>query len=255
MPISSTGHLILASHLLKLEQDDFLKSFEIAIQLGAILSVVVLYFKKFLLNKEIVKRIIVAFIPTALVGFLFYNLIKNVFLSSTVLVLWSLLLGGIALIIFEFWYPGSRSSRGLTADKTRTSLRGKLEQNDVRFISYTHCFIIGLFQAVSVIPGVSRAGATILGGLWLGIPRKTTVEFSFLLALPTMAGATGLDLFKNASIFSYDQLGILAVGFIVSFITAILAIKFLLSFVQKHTFISFGIYRIILAIVFFTLFL
>src|SRR3989344_3103895 len=104
LPVSSTGHLILSSYLLKLEQSDFLTSFQIAIQLGAILSVVVLYFKKFLLNTEVIKRIAVAFLPTAVVGFLFYSLIRNVLLSSAVLVLWSLLLGGIALIIFELWY-------------------------------------------------------------------------------------------------------------------------------------------------------
>ncbi len=239
LPISSTGHLILMSDLLKLEQDNFLKSFEIAIQLGAILSVVVLYFKKFLLNAEVIKRIIIAFLPAAVVGFLFFDLIKNVFLDSTNMVLWSLLLGGVTLIIFELWYK----------DKEKT------EERSVETLSYSHSFFIGLFQAIAVIPGVSRAGATILGGLWLGIPRRTIVEFSFLLALPTMAGATGLDLLKNASSFSYDQLEILAIGFIASFIVAIIAIKFLLSFIQKHTFIYFGIYRIILAVAFLLFFI
>lgn len=239
LPISSTGHLILSGRLLKVPSSDFLKSFEIAIQLGAILSVVVLYLKKFLLNWEVIKRIVVAFAPTAVVGFVMYGFIKNVLLNSTVLVLWSLLLGGIALILFEFWYKS----------------REKTEERSVQTLSYLHCFLIGLFQAIAVIPGVSRAGATILGGLWLGVPRKTIVELSFLIALPTMAGATGLDLLKNVSGLSYDQFGVLAVGFVVSFITAVLAIKFLLSFIQKHTFVSFGIYRIILAIVFFLLFI
>jgi len=233
LPISSTGHLILASHVLKLAQSDFLKSFEIAIQLGAILSVIVLYFKRFLLNTEVIKRIAVAFLPTAVIGFLLYGFIKNVLLGSMATVLWSLFLGGIALIVFEFWYRSKEPTN----------------EKDIAGISYRHSFFIGLFQAISIIPGVSRAGATILGGLWLGIPRKTIVEFSFFLALPTMAGATGLDLIKNISNFSYDQFGILAAGFVVSFITAVLAIKFLLSFIQNHTFISFGVYRIILAIV------
>jgi len=239
LPISSTGHLVLVSHLLKIEPSDFLKSFEIAIQLGAILSVVVIYFKKFLLDLEIIKRIAVAFLPTAVIGFLLYGFIKNILLSSTNLILWALLLGGIALIIFEFWYESKE----------------KTEERSIQALSYTHCFFIGLFQAIAVIPGVSRSGATILGGLWLGAPRKTIVEFSFLLALPTMAGATGLDLLKNASGFSYDQFGVLVIGFIASFITGALAIKFLLSFIQKHTFVSFGVYRIILAIVFFYFFL
>ena len=199
----------------------------------------VLYFKNFLLNAEVIKRIIIAFLPAAVVGFLFFDLIKNVFLDSTNMVLWSLLLGGVTLIIFELWYK----------DKEKT------EERSVETLSYSHSFFIGLFQAIAVIPGVSRAGATILGGLWLGIPRRTIVEFSFLLALPTMAGATGLDLLKNASSFSYDQLEILAIGFIASFIVAIIAIKFLLSFIQKHTFIYFGIYRIILAVAFLLFFI
>jgi len=240
LPVSSTGHLILSSHLLKLEQSDFLKSFEIAIQLGAILSVMVLYFKRFLLNTEVIKRIAVAFLPTAIVGFTLYGFIKNVLLGSELTVLWALLLGGVALVVFELWY-------------SKTAL--KLNVQNSLLLSYRHCFFIGLFQALAVVPGVSRAGATILGGLWLGVPRKTIVEFSFLLALPTMAGATGLDLLKNASSFSYDQFGVLLVGFAVSFVTAVLAIKFLLSFVQKHTFMSFGVYRIILAVVFFILFM
>jgi len=239
LPISSTGHLILSSYLLKLEQSDFLKSFEIIIQLGAILSVVVFYFKKFLLKTEAIKRIIVASIPTAVVGFTLYGFVKNNLLSNHGVVLWALLLGGIALIVFELWYKGKE----------------KAEEKSVLSLSYPHCFLIGLFQSIAIIPGVSRAGATILGGLFLGIPRKTIVEFSFLLAIPTIAGAAGLDLVTNASSFSYDQFGILVIGFVVSFITALIAIKLLLAFIQKHTFISFGIYRIIIAIVFFALFL
>ena len=239
LPISSTGHLVLSSHLLKLEQSDFLKSFEIAIQLGAILSVVVLYFKRFFLNFEVVKRVVVAFIPTAVIGFLLYGFIKSILLESEATVLWSLLLGGIALIIFEFWY-------------SKTAL--KINVQNSLLLSYRHCFFIGLFQALAVIPGVSRAGATILGGLWLGIPRKTIIEFSFLLALPTMAGATGLDLIKNISSFSYDQFGILVIGFVTAFIASVFAVKFMLSFIQRHTFVSFGIYRIVLAVAFFLFF-
>jgi len=234
LPISSTGHLVLTSYLLKLEQSNFLKSFEIAIQLGAIFGVVALYFKRFLLNPDVIKKIIVAFLPTAVIGFLFYGLIKNIFLGSESLVVWSLFFGGLALIVFEFWYRG----------------RERTGEIDVDSVSYKQCFIIGLFQAISVIPGVSRAGATILGGLWLGIPRKTIVEFSFLLAIPTMAGATGLDLIKNFSSFSDGQTTIMAVGFAISLATALISIKFLLHFIQKNTFVPFGIYRIILAVVF-----
>ncbi|MEK7138630.1 MAG: undecaprenyl-diphosphate phosphatase, partial [Patescibacteria group bacterium] len=126
----------------------------------------------------------------------------------------------------------------------------KINSNNSLLLSYRQSFLIGLFQAISVIPGVSRAGATILGGLWLGISRRTIVEFSFLLAVPTMAGATGLDLIRNLSSFSINQINFLIAGFIISFLTAIVSIKFLIHFIQKNTFIPFGVYRIILAIAF-----
>jgi undecaprenyl-diphosphatase len=123
--------------------------------------------------------------------------------------------------------------------------------DNVAKLPYKTAFFVGLFQSIAMIPGVSRSGATILGGLFLGIKRKTIVEFSFLLAVPTMAAATGLDLLKNASSFSIDQVGVLSVGFITAFAVALVAIRFLLQFVQTRTFISFGIYRIIVALLFF----
>jgi len=234
LPISSTGHLILTAHLLKLEQTEFLKSFEIAIQLGAILSVLVLYGKRVAFDSKIVKRVSAAFIPTAIIGFIFYKIIKKVLLSSNHVVLGSLLLGGIFLIIFELLHREKENA---------------LE--DMSSISYPQAFMIGIFQSVAIIPGVSRAAATIIGGLVLGLKRKTIVEFSFLLAVPTMGAAVALDLIKSASIFTGENLLFLAVGFLVSFIVALLSIKFLLGFIKKHNFIPFGIYRIILALLFF----
>ncbi|MBI2356359.1 MAG: undecaprenyl-diphosphatase UppP [Candidatus Doudnabacteria bacterium] len=233
LPISSTGHLILSSKLLGLGQTEFLKSFEIAIQLGAILSVVVLYWRSFFVSLETLKRILAAFIPTALIGALLYNIVKGFLLSNEQVVLWSLLLGGIALILFEYWHK----------EKPDAS-------EDIASMPYKTAALIGLAQSVAIIPGVSRAAATILGGLLLNLKRKTIVEFSFLLAVPTMAAATGLDLYKSTGQFSLDQFEVLAVGFIVSFLVAMGAIKFLLSFIQKHSFVSFGIYRIIVALVF-----
>jgi undecaprenyl-diphosphatase len=134
-------------------------------------------------------------------------------------------------------------------------LQRGIEGDFVENISYKKCLFIGLFQSIAMIPGVSRSAATILGGLFLGIKRQTIVEFSFLLAVPTMLAATGLDLIKSANQFSLGQWNFLAVGFFVSFVVAILSIKFLLSFVKKRSFISFGIYRIIIAVVFFALFI
>lgn len=233
LPISSTAHLILTARLLGLEQTEFLKSFEIAIQLGAILSVVVLYWRSFLIRGEELKRVICAFIPTALVGLLLYKLIKQYLMEDLNIVLGSLFVGGIILIFFEKW--------GKAREKSVDSIRQ---------ISYRQAFLIGLCQALAVIPGVSRSAATIIGGVWLGVGRKTAVEFSFLLAVPTIAAATGLDILKNAESFSGGQLGTLMIGFLASFAVAFVCIKGFLVFIQKHSFVSFGIYRIALASLF-----
>jgi undecaprenyl-diphosphatase len=231
LPISSTGHLILASHLLGLKHTDFLKSFEIAIQVGAILSVVVLYWRKLLVNPAVMKRVALAFLPTGLIGLTLYPIIKTYLMGSPSVVLWALAAGGLFLIVFEYRHREKEDAVASTEE-----------------ISYKQALIIGLFQAIAVIPGVSRSASTIIGGLVLGLKRKTIVEFSFLLAVPTMAAATGYDLLKNASQFSLDQLQFLAVGFVVSFIVALASIKFLLRFIQTHTFIPFGIYRIALVL-------
>lgn len=233
LPISSTGHLILASRLMDLTQTEFLKSFEIIIQLGSILAVAVLYWKLFL-RQEIIKKLIAAFLPTALIGLPVYGLFKKYLLGNETIVLWALVLGGVALIVFELIH------------KERSDA-----PEDLSAISYKNCFLIGLCQAVAIVPGVSRSAATILGGLSLGLKRRTIVEFSFLLAVPTMLSATGWDLIKSAHSFSGQNLGLLAVGFILAFIVALLAIKFLIAFIKKHSFVPFGLYRIALALLFY----
>lgn len=232
LPISSTGHLILASRLLGLPQTDFQKSFEIAIQLGAIASVIVLYWRQFLVP-AVLGRVIAAFIPTGLIGFALYHVVKTYLFGSDTVVLWALGLGGVALIVFELLHKESDDAVA-----------------DVTAIPYSKAVAIGLFQSLSIVPGVSRAGATIVGGLILGLSRSTIVEFSFLLAVPTMLAATGYDLLKNASSFAPQQFGVLAAGFISSFLVALLSIKFLLAFVRTRTFIPFGIYRIGVALAF-----
>jgi len=232
LPISSTGHLILAGKLLGLADSDFVKSFEIIIQLGAILAVVVLYWKK-LWNWELIKKLIVAFVPTGIIGLALYKIVKTYLLGNEIVVLWALFLGGVALIVFEMWHQEK-----------------ELDVAEMKDISYKQAVSLGLFQSISIIPGVSRSAATIVGGLWLGLKRQTIVEFSFLLAVPTMLSATGLDLVKNYQSFSGAQFSVLSVGFLVSFVMAIVSIKFLLDFIRQHNFVSFGIYRIIIALVF-----
>jgi len=232
LPISSTGHLILASWALGVPQTAFHKSFEIIIQLGAIAAVLVLYWRSFL-NLEIVKRLAVAFIPTGIIGLLLYQPIKTYLIGNEAVVLWALVLGGIALIVFELVHKEQESATA-----------------DISAVSYKQSLLIGLFQSVAMIPGVSRSGASILGGLIAGLRRTTIVEFSFLLAVPTMLAAVGLDLLKSASSFSESNVVTLAIGFSTAFVVALLAIKFLLRFVQTHTFIPFGIYRIVVAVAF-----
>ena len=231
LPISSTGHLMLTAKLLQISQTEFIKSFEIAIQLGAVLSVVFLYRDRLTKSWEIWKRLLVAFMPAALIGVLLYKTIKRSLLGNNEVVLWSLFIGGLFLIIFEFLYREKKDA-----------------VEELSSISYLQALIIGLFQSVAMIPGVSRAAATIIGGLAVGLKRKTIVEFSFLLAVPTMLAATALDLFKSAQVFKPGQFVSLGLGFVVSFLVAIIAIKFLLAFIKRHSFISFGIYRIIIAL-------
>jgi undecaprenyl-diphosphatase len=233
LPISSTGHLMLTAHLMGLSQTEFLKTFEIVIQFGAILSVVVLYWKTLLINFEVLKRVVLAFLPTAVLGLLFYKIIKQFLMGSNQVVLWSMFIGGICLIGFELLHKEKDDA-----------------VEDISTIPYRTLLLIGLFQSVAMIPGVSRSAATIVGGLVLGLKRKTIVEFSFLLAVPTMLAATALDLMKNASQFSVAQINFLSVGFILSFVFALVSVKFLLNFIKHHSFISFGVYRIILALSF-----
>ena len=235
LPVSSTAHLILTTNLLHLQETEFVKSFQIIIQLGAILSVVVLYWKKFW-NIEVLMKLAVAFFPTGIIGLTVYKLVKGYLLGNLRVVLASLLIGGIALIIFERF--------------------NKQEESEIDFseISYKRAFLIGLFQTIAVIPGVSRSAATIVGGSLIGVRKRTIVEFSFMLAVPTMLAASLLDLYKSHSAIA-ENVPALGVGFVVSFITAIIAIKSFLAYLKKRDFTFFGWYRIALAVVYFFLFL
>ncbi len=234
LPISSTGHLILTSTLLGIEHTEFVKTFEIAIQFGAILSVVALYWRSFL-NVEILKRLAAAFLPTAIIGLALYSFIKTYLLGNELVVVAALALGGVALIMFELLYKAG--------DETK---------NSITDLTYTQAVFIGLFQSLAVIPGVSRSAATIVGGLLTsGLSRVAIVEFSFLLAVPVMLSATGLDLLKTSAAFTSQEWLALAVGFVVSFFVALASIVWLLKYVRTHTFISFGIYRILIAALFF----
>jgi undecaprenyl-diphosphatase len=236
IPVSSTGHLILASELLGYDAAQW-SVFNVVIQLGAILAVIVLYWRTFwavlvglIGNKpeswRFVRNVLVAFIPSAVLGFIFIDRIEAL-LESAKVVAWALLIGGIAMLVIE-----------------KTAPQGT--EKGVADISLGKAIGVGLIQCLSMIPGVSRSGATILGGLSLGIERRTAAEFSFFLAIPTMLGASVLDLAKHgAALTPADALAI-AVGFITAFVTGIVFVKFLIRFVARHTLRVFAWYRIAL---------
>ena len=235
LPISSTAHMILTSHALGIENQPFVKSFEIIIQLGAILAVVALYWRR-LLDVALLRTLVIAFVPTGVIGLTLYKAIKGYLLGNIPVVLASLVIGGVVLILFD---------RGRPADDAPV---------DFSAITPRKALLIGLFQSLAVVPGVSRSAATIVGGSLLGVPRRTIVEFSFLLAIPTMAAATGLDLYKGYRDLA-GNFDVLAVGFVVSFATALLAVRTFLNYIKRRSFAAFGWYRIALAVLYGVVFL
>jgi len=232
LPVSSTGHMILASAAMNIHEEEFVKTFEIFIQLGAILAIALMYIKRFFQGINIYLKLLAAFIPTAIIGLLAYDYIKA-YLFNPIVVSVSLIVGGIILIF---------------VDKKVVNTETKVAE--VEDMSYKNAFFIGLFQCLSMVPGTSRAAATIIGGVFNGLDKKQATEFSFLLAVPTMMAASGYDLLKTDLVFTNDQLLMLAIGTVVAFITAWFAVKVFLKFVSKNGFTAFGYYRIALGILF-----
>lgn len=229
LPISSTGHMIIASSFFGIAHDDFTKLFTVVIQLGAILSVVVLYFKRFFQTLDFYFKLFVAFLPAVVFGLLFSKKI-DALLENPITVAISLVLGGIILLKVDDWFAPKEEAQ--TTDD----------------ISYVTALKIGLFQCLAMIPGVSRSGASIIGGMSQKLSRTTAAEFSFFLAVPTMLGATVkkcYDYYKDGFVLSHDQINFLIIGNVVAFIVAMLAIKSFIGYLSKHGFKMFGYYRII----------
>lgn len=232
LPISSTGHMIIASSLMGIAEEDFTKTFTVSIQFGAILSVVMLYWKRFVQSIDFYKKLLVAFIPAAVIGKLLDNFIDSI-LGNVYVVAYMLLLGGVFLLFIDFLIKENK-------DENSTA------------ISYKTAFKIGLFQCIAMIPGVSRSAATIVGGLMQNLNRKTAAEFSFFLAVPTMFAATVYKLYKfykTGIAVEPNQITMLIVGNVVAFIVAALAIKSFIGFLQKHGLQAFGYYRILVGII------
>lgn len=233
LPISSTGHLILAQDALGFSMASA-KMFTIVIQLGAILAICWLYRQKlfdvvFHLHERksqfFALRLLIAFLPAAIVGVLFHSAIEDYLFSPTTVAI-MLVIGGVIIWVIEKYKPAPTT-------------------HDIDDMTFKQAFLIGCFQAVSVIPGTSRSGATIMGGLLLKLDRKIAAEFSFFLAIPVMIGATAYSLYKYRDILTLDEIWIILAGFIMSFLGGLVAVKFLIKFVSNHSFIPFAIYRIL----------
>jgi len=232
LPLSSTGHMILASSIMNIPEDAFVKTFEISIQIGAIMAIVLLYTKRYLKEFSIYVKLGIAFLPTGIIGFIAYPYIKT-YLFNPIIVTVSLILGGIILILIDKKLNKQESS-SITIEN----------------ISYKNAFFIGLFQSVSMIPGVSRAAATIIGGIFNGFNKKHAIEFSYLLAVPTMFVASGYDLYKTSVVFSGHEIFLICLGLVIAFVTALIAVKVFVGFVENYGFKYFGYYRIIIGILF-----
>lgn len=232
LPVSSTGHMIIASSFMGIASDPFVKLFTIAIQLGAILSVLVLYFKRFFKSINFYIKLLVAFIPAAVFGLLLSKKIDEL-LESPMAVGISLLVGGVILLFVDKWF-------------------NKPTIHEEEEINYLTALKIGFFQCIAMIPGVSRSGATIIGGMTQKLSRKLAAEFSFFLAVPTMFAATGkklFDFYKEGNTITHEQVNLLVIGNVVAFIVALLAIKSFIGFLNKHGFKMFGYYRIVAGLV------
>jgi len=228
LPVSSTGHMIIVSSFFGIAQEDFTKLFTIVIQLGTILSVVVLYFKRFFQTIDFYFKLLIAFIPAVVFGLLLSDVIDSL-LESPLVVAFSLVIGGIILLRVDDLFGNSENTE----------------------ISYSTAFKIGLFQCLAMIPGVSRSGASIVGGMTQKLSRTAAAEFSFFLAVPTMLGATlkkSYDYYNSGFTLTSEQINLLIIGNVVGFVVALFAIKTFIGFLSKHGFKIFGYYRIIVGI-------
>ncbi len=231
LPISSTGHMIVASKFLGIEESALMKAYEVIIQFAAILAVMLIYREKITFKKiDLWMKLLVAFLPLAVVGFIFKDVIKSLFNVQTVA--WMFIIGGVVFLIVEYYYKESES-----------------HVNDVEEVTYKQAWWVGFAQIFSLVPGTSRAGATIVGGLLTGLDRKTSSEFSFLLAIPVMGAVSGYDLLKHYQDFAHVNWGAFVVGFVVAFVVAYVTVKLFLVFIQRFTFVPFGIYRILFGII------
>jgi undecaprenyl-diphosphatase len=231
LPVSAAGNLTLVGRLLGIPSSDFIKIYEIVMQLGAVIAVLILYARRLLVDHETIKKIVVAFIPTGIIGLLVYKIVKNFLLYNDTITVFSLIIGGIIILLVEY-----KKIRPTTESISK--------------ISYKQAIAIGFIQTLAFIPGVSRSGATIIGAMMLGVERKAAVEFSFLLAIPTILAAGSYALIKDHSAIAGANLFPMAVSFITALIFAIISVKTFLRFISSNNLKPFGFYRIIVGILY-----
>jgi undecaprenyl-diphosphatase len=231
LPVSSTAHIALTSQIMGVPQDEFMNAFNIIIQIAPIFSIMIIYYSTLFQSLEIWKKLFVAFVPTGVIGLLFHKQIEQMF-SANSIILW-MIATGVFFLILEFLY-------------TR---RGH-HTHELEEVSYKQALFIGFFQALSLIPGISRSGSTILGGMLLGMKREVSMSFSFLLAIPTMGAASGYTLLKEYESLTFDGLSLILLGFCVSFVVGWVAVKSFLAIVSRYNFTPFGIYLIASGILF-----
>ena len=229
LPVSSTGHIILASAFLGINDNEFVKDYTVIVQFGAILSVVALYWRDLLRSFELYKKLLVAFLPAAVIGFTFKDPIQSL-LGSVTVVAWSLLIGGFFLLFIDKWLAKKDDQKQL---------------HNTDQLTYKDSLVIGLLQCAALVPGVSRSASTIVGGLIRNLDRKTAAEFSFLLAVPTLGAATAYKLLKIAPTITGDHIQVILIGNIVSFIVGAITIKTFVKYLSRYGFKVFGYYRII----------
>ncbi len=234
LPVSSTAHLIIAGHFLHIPQSTLQTFFDVFIQAGAIIAVIVMFFKQ-LWQEKIQFNIFFSFIPTALVGFLLYKIITKVFFNSLWAIAGALFVGGVVFLVLE---------------KLITNNKIKLTKS-TNSINIKQALLIGVFQSLAIIPGVSRAGAVMVTMMFMGYKRDESAVYSFLLAIPTLLGASLFDLYKVRGMISFysSDTTYLTIGLVTAFITALVSVKWLIGYLKKNTLTPFGIYRLVLAII------
>lgn len=232
LPISSTGHMIVVSKFLGIKQTDVTKAYEVIIQFAAILAVVFNYKDKLTPNHiNLWIKVFISFLPLAIIGYIFKDQIKELFSINVVAIMF--IVGGVIFLVMEWFF----------IDDKKASIK------DVEDVGYKEALVIGVAQVLALIPGTSRAGSTIIGALSVGLSRKASAEYSFLLALPVMSAVSAYDFLKHYKDFASSDMFVLGVGFITAFITAYITMKLFLSFLERFTFVAFGVYRIVFGIV------